>query len=713
MLKVSKAIVKSRYVILALAVLLLIPSAIGFLNTKINYDILYYLPKDIETMRGQDVLLEDFGKGAYGIFVCEGMKSADQIKLVEKIEQIDHVAEVICYNDITDGEVPVEMLPDKIRNLFYSKDGSGCLMFIFFDSTSSSDETMGAIKELRKTAGRQCLLSSMAAVVTDTKDLVQEQTPIYTLIAVALSLVVLMLTMDSFLVPLLFLADIGITIIYNLGSNFVSGEISFITMALVAILQLGVTMDYSIFLYHSYCEQKQRYDDKKEAMANAISTTIVSVAGSSLTTIAGFLAMCFMTFTLGLDMGIVMAKGVVFGVIGCVTILPALILVFDKAVEKTKHKPFTLPGKGLAGFIGKAYIPVTMLLILLWIPAIYGNKNIDVYYKLDSSLPDSLQSVQANRELEKGYEISSVSMILVDDSLKPKEIKKMLEEIEAVDGVNFAIGSDSLVSPMIPSSMIPAGMLTSLESGGHKLLLVSSAYQVATDEIGKQCGQISRIIKRYDPDSMFIGEAPATKDLIEITDKDFKIVSAVSIGAIFLLIMFVLKSVSLPVILVTVVELAIYMNMSLAYYTGSTLPFIASICVGTIQLGATIDYAILLTTRYKTERIAGKNRKDAVHIAVETSVNSVFSSALGFFAATIGCAVYSNIDLIGSICLLLARGALLSMFIVITLLPSLLIIADPLIIRTTLGMKDCVKRAKEDKKENSSGMKLQRGMGTV
>ena len=700
MLRFGKGVVKLRWFILALSVLLLIPSVIGYLNTRINYDILYYLPKDIETMKGQDILLEDFGKGAYGILVCDNLPTADQIKMEEKLSKVDHVSSVVCYSSLTGGEIPAALIPDKIKDVFYSKDGKGCLMFIFFDSTSSTEETMKAIKDIRSVAGKQCLLSSMAAVVTDTKDLVQEQIPIYTSIAVVLALIVLMLTMDSYLVPVLFLADIGMTIIYNLGSNFIKGEMSFITMALVAILQLGVTMDYSIFLYHSYVEQKMIVSDKKEAMANAIAVTLTSVAGSSLTTIAGFLAMCFMTFTLGLDMGVVMAKGVVFGVLGCVTILPSLILVCDKAIEKTKHR-FTLrlPSKGLARFFDKGYIPAAIILMLLWIPAIFGYSRINVYYKLDKSLPETLSCVQANKALEKDYDMNSVSMILVDSKQPAKDTKKMLEDLKGVEGVEFAIGLDSFQGTLVPDAVITSDLTKDLRSDRYKLLLVSSRYQVATDEANAQCDEINKIVKSYDKEAMFIGEAPATKDLIKITDRDFKVVSAVSIGAIFILILMVLKSASIPLILVAVVELAIYLNMSISYYTGTTLPFIASICVGTIQLGATIDYAILMTTRYKTERIGGADRKSAVKTAVETSVNSVFSSALGFFAATIGCAVYSDIDLISSICLLLARGALLSMALVILLLPALLLIFDPVIIRTTAGMKCCVEREKIKKKQ--------------
>ncbi len=696
MRKVAGLIVKLRYVILAVSILLLIPSAIGFFNTRINYDILYYLPKDIETMKGQDVLMDDFGKGAYGMLVCNGLSVSERNKLADKIKNVDHVAQVLCYDNIVDGEIPMQVLPEKMQKIFFSDKGT--LMMIFFDTTSSADETMDAIKDIRKVAGKTCFLSSMAAIVTDTKDLVEDQTPIYTAIAVVLALIVLMLMLDSFLVPIFFLLSIGMTIVYNLGTNVFKGEISFITMALVAILQLGVTMDYSIFLYHSYLEQKGKFEKKTDAMAEAITATIVSVTGSSLTTIAGFFAMCFMTFTLGLDMGIVMMKGVALGVIGCVTILPSMILVFDGAIEKTRHRSFKIPTKGLTNFVSKHYGIITVVIMLLWIPALIGYKNTNVYYKLDSSLPDYLPSVQGNKELDEGYEMSSVSMVLVDSSLSSKKTREMLDELNEVDGVSFALGLDSIKGAMIPEEVIPASAKESLESEHNKLLLISSEYQIATDEINEQCSEISRIIKSYDKDAMLIGEAPATKDLIDITDRDFKVVSAVSIGAIFLLIMFVLKSISLPIILVAVIELAIYINMGIAWYTGTTLPFIASICVGTIQLGATVDYAILMTTRYKTERIAGKNKKEAVKIALSTSVNSVFSSAMGFFAATIGVAVYSDVDLIGSLCMLLARGAILSMIIVLTLLPSLLLIFDGLIIRTTLGMKN-VKKETENKKE--------------
>jgi hypothetical protein len=686
MLEFAKKIVKLRIPILIIAVLLLIPSGIGFLGTRINYDILYYLPDDIETMQGQDILMDEFGKGAYGMFVCNGMSSADTIRMAEKLEEIDHVVEVISYDNITGGAIPKEMLPEDVRKIFYSDKGDGTLMFIFFDTTTSQDETMDAIMEIRQIAGEQCFLSSMSAIATDTKNLVESEMMIYTLIAVVLCSIVLLVTTDSFMIPVLFMASIGAAIIYNLGSNFIQGEISYITMALVAILQLGVTMDYSIFLYHSYKEAQEEYEDAKEAMAHAIAATIVSVTGSSLTTIAGFLAMCFMTFTLGLDMGIVMAKGVVMGVICCVTVLPALILTFDKAIKKTQHKALQLGTNGITKFVTKSYIVIAVVMVILWVPAAYGNNNVKVYYKLDESLPEYLPSRQANEALAEGYDMNSVSMVLVRSDLSSKDTKALLADMQDVEGVSFAMGIDSIMGPLIPESFLPDEVKNKLSSDNWKMLIVSSVYQVATDEVNEQCETLESIIKSYDPEGMLVGEAAATKDLVRITNTDFNTVSAVSIGAIFILILFVLKSVSLPIILVVVIELAIYVNMALAYYTGTTLPFIASICVGTIQLGATVDYAILMTTRYKTERMGGCTKKEAVEIALSTSVNAIFTSALGFFAATIGVGVYSDVDLIGAICMLLARGALLSMVIVLCTLPTMLLIFDKLICKTTIGM---------------------------
>ncbi|MGN0436030.1 MAG: RND family transporter [Wujia sp.] len=692
MQKLSEKIVKYRVAILIVAVILLIPSAIGFLNTRVNYDILYYLPDDIETMEGQDILMDEFGKGAYGLFVCNGLSTKDTIKLADKIDEIDHVAEVISFDSLTNGLVPEEMLPEKVRNIFYSKNGDGCLMFIFFDTTSSADETMDAIEEIQKVAGKTCFLSSMAVTCLDTKNLVENEMFIYTAIAVILTMLVLFLTTDSFMIPVVFMVSIGAAIIYNLGSNVIRGEISYITMALVAILQLGVTMDYSIFLYHSYLEACKYEEDHKTAMAKAITATITSVTASSLTTIAGFLSMCFMTFTLGLDMGIVMAKGVVIGVICCVTVLPALILTFDKVIAKTKHKDLEIPTAGISKLVTKNYIVVAILLLLLWVPAIYGYSNMDVYYKLDESIPEDLPSRTANAALAEDYDLASVSMLLVPADMKSKDVKAMLNDINNLEGIEFAIGLDSVIGSAIPQEALPESITSSLETENWKLLLVSSAYEVATDEVNAQCREINEIVKDYNEDILVIGEAPATKDLVEITDKDFTTVSIVSIGAIFVLILIATRSVTLPIILVLVIELAIYINEACAFFTGTTLPFIASVCVGTIQLGATVDYAILMTNRYKQERILGRSKAEAVRTAVDISLNSIFTSALGFFAATIGVAVYSDVDLIGSICMLLARGAIISMIIVNLLLPALFMIFDGLILRTTRGMRICIEQ---------------------
>ena len=695
MLKVSEKIVKFRKLILVLAFLLLIPSGMGYLNTKVNYDILYYLPDEIETMKGQDVLLDDFGKGAYGMFVCNGMNKSEVQNMKEEVEQIDHVAKVICFDSLTGGRIPKEVLPESVKDIFYGRDGNSTLMFLFFDTTTSQDETMDAVEELRQIAGKNCFLSSMSAISTDTKNLVESEMLVYTAIAVVLCILVLLVTTDSFLIPILFMISIGLAVIYNLGSNIIQGEISYITMALVAILQLGVTMDYSIFLYHSYKEQQEEYEDSKEAMAHAIAATIVSVTGSSLTTIAGFLAMCFMTFALGLDMGVVMAKGVVLGVICCVTVLPSLILVFDKWVKKTEHKAIHIKGEKLTKLITKIYPVIAILMVVLSIPAIHGNNNVKVYYKLDESLPEELPSRQANAVLADNFELSSISMVLVDADMSTVDTVAMMDDIQNIDGVSFALGADSLKAPLIPEEMLPGELEAELTSDNWKLILVSSEYEVATDEANAQCEAIEKVIKSYDPDGMLVGEAPATKDLVRITDRDFRVVSIVSIGAIFLLICIVLKSVSLPIILVAVIELAINVNMALSYYTGSVLPFIASVCVGTIQLGATVDYAILLTTRYKQERIGGAGRKAAVATALMASVNAVFTSALGFFAATVGVALYSDVDLIGSICMLLARGAILSMIIVLIFLPSMFLIFDRLILATTWDMRHLNKRQKE------------------
>ena len=684
MVNFGKKVVKYRVLILILVVLLLIPSVFGYLNTRVNYDVLTYLPDNIETMKGQDILVNDFGTGAFSMFIVDGMEEKDVAELKEKIEKVDHVANVIWYDSIADISVPMSMLPDDIYDVFNSD--TGTMMAIFFDEGTSSDGTMDAIAQIRKIAGKQCFLSGMSAVVTDTKNLAEKETPVYVLIAVILAVIVLGLTMESFFVPLLFMLSIGMAIIYNLGSNYFMGEISYITKALAAVLQLGVTLDYSIFLMHSYEEQQVRYDgDKKRAMAHAISQTFSSVMGSSITTIAGFIALCFMSFTLGLDIGIVMVKGVIFGVIACVTILPSMILCCDKIIEKTKHKPF-LPDIGrISDKVTKRYLVYVVLFLLFLFPAIYGNNHTAVYYNLDETLPKDLPSIIANEKLKEDYDMNTTHMILVDSSVSSTDVNKMIKEMDKVDGVKWALGLDSLVGPSVPSDMIPESVSSMLKNDKYQLLLVNSEYKVASDEVNAQIKALNKILHKYDKTGMLIGEGPLTADLIDITDQDFKTVSAVSIGIIFVIILVLFKSISLPVILVGVIEFAIFVNMGIPYYTGTKLPFVASIVIGTIQLGSTVDYAILMTTRYKRERNHGANKHDAITTAHRVSAQSIMVSALSFFAATIGVGLYSNIDMISSLCILMARGALISMVVVIFVLPSMFMVFDKVIVKTSKG----------------------------
>lgn len=684
MVNFGKKVVKYRVLILILGVLLLIPSVFGYLNTRVNYDVLTYLPDNIETMKGQDILVNDFGTGAFSMFIVDGMEEKDVAELKEKIEKVDHVANVIWYDSIADISVPMSMLPDDIYDVFNSD--TGTMMAIFFDEGTSSDGTMDAIAQIRKIAGKQCFLSGMSAVVTDTKNLAEKETPVYVLIAVILAVIVLGLTMESFFVPLLFMLSIGMAIIYNLGSNYFMGEISYITKALAAVLQLGVTLDYSIFLMHSYEEQQVRYDgDKKRAMAHAISQTFSSVMGSSITTIAGFIALCFMSFTLGLDIGIVMVKGVIFGVIACVTILPSMILCCDKIIEKTKHKPF-LPDIGrISDKVTKRYLVYVVLFLLFLFPAIYGNNHTAVYYNLDETLPKDLPSIIANEKLKEDYDMNTTHMILVDSSVSSTDVNKMIKEMDKVDGVKWALGLDSLVGPSVPSDMIPESVSSMLKNDKYQLLLVNSEYKVASDEVNAQIKALNKILHKYDKTGMLIGEGPLTADLIDITDQDFKTVSAVSIGIIFVIILVLFKSISLPVILVGVIEFAIFVNMGIPYYTGTKLPFVASIVIGTIQLGSTVDYAILMTTRYKRERNHGANKHDAITTAHRVSAQSIMVSALSFFAATIGVGLFSNIDMISSLCILMARGALISMVVVIFVLPSMFMVFDKVIVKTSKG----------------------------
>lgn len=692
--KLGRGIVKARIPILVISILLLIPAALGYINTRVNYDILYYLPKEIDTMQGQDILLDEFQKGAYAIVVVDGMHGRELTKLEDKIENVDHVAKLISYNSIVGGDIPLEMIPEKLRSQFYNSDKDSTMLAIFFDDTTSSDGTMNAIKEIRKVTDGQCFISGMSAVVTDTKTLSEKETPIYVLIAVILACIVLALFMDSFLVPVFFMLSIGIAIVYNLGSNYFMGEVSYITKALAAVLQLGVTLDYSIFLWHSYKEMKEEYgDDHKEAMAHAIASTITSVVGSSITTVAGFIALCFMSFTLGMDLGVVMAKGVVFGVICCVTVLPALILTFDKALEKTMHREI-LPARfdKLAGFIvNHAWIFIVIFVALLG-PAIYGYQHTNVYYDLADTLPANLDCSIANKKLEENFDVNSIYMILADSELNSKDANKMMTEIKDLDGVTFALGLDSAIGNEIPKELIPESLKSELVSDKHQIMMVGSDYKVASDEINNQITTIQDIAKKYDSTSMVIGEAPCTKDLITITDTDFKRVSVVSIGAIVVIILLVFKSISLPVVLVAAIEFAIFINMGLPYYLGTTIPFIASVVIGTIQLGATVDYAILMTTRYKRERFAGATKKEAITTALSTSIPSIIVSALGFFAATFGVGLISSVDMIGSLCSLMARGAIVSMIVVIFVLPSLFVLLDKIIIHTSMGFIDKSKK---------------------
>lgn len=689
MKKFGKVVVKLRIPILVLSFLLLIPSVLGYFNTRVNYDILYYLPSDIDTMQGQDILLDDFGKGAYAMVVVDGMNKSNVSKLVKKVEGVDHVASVISYSGIVGDDVPSEILPDKFRSYFENEDSGATLFAIFFDDTTSSDDTMKAIQEVRDVTDNQCYIAGMSAVVTDTKTMAEKETPFYVLVAVVLVCIVLAIFMDSFLVPVFFMLSIGMAIVYNLGSNYFLGEVSYITKALAAVLQLGVTLDYSIFLWHSYKEAKEETpDDHHEAMAVAIGNTLTSVVGSSITTVAGFIALCFMSFTLGLDLGVVMAKGVVLGVIGCVTILPSLILTFDKALEKTMHREimpnFDKPARWI---VNHSWIFLIIFVLLLG-PAIYGYNNTKVYYDLSDTLPEKLNCSQANKMLAENFDgTNSIYMILADSNLSAEDSDAMMNEVNDLDGISFALSIDSALGGEIPTEMLPDSLVSELKGDEYQIMMVSTNYTIASDEINDQINKVDAIAKKYDAKSMVIGEAPCTKDLITITDKDFKTVSAVSIVAIFFIIFFVLKSISLPVILVAAIEFAIFVNMGIPYYTGTTIPFISSVVIGTIQLGATVDYAILMTTRYKRERAAGNSKKEAISIALGTSIPSIIVSALGFFAATFGVGMIASVDMIASLCTLMARGAIISMFVVIFVLPSLFVLLDKVIIHTSLGFK--------------------------
>lgn len=686
-MKFGKAVVKSRIAILIVAIVLLIPSVLGMIFTRVNYDMLNYLPDSLDTIKGQDYLLEDFDKGAFSFLIFENMNEKDIVRTEEKIKEIDHIVTVLWYDDIADMSIPMEVLPDKIYDAFNSDNST--LMAVFFDTSSSADETMDAITQIRAVAGEQCFVSGISAMVTDLRDLCEEQEAIYVAIAVILAVVAMMIFMDNWIIPFVFLASIGMAILMNLGSNYFLGEISYITKALSAILQLAVTMDYSIFLWHSYGEQKKIYGDHKTAMAVAIKETTRSVLGSSITTVAGFIALCFMTFTLGRDLGIVMAKGVIFGVIGCVTILPSLILVLDKPLEKTMHRSLIPSTKKLAKGIIKIFPAFLILFAMIIYPSYYGysNTNNEVYYDLSKSLPEDMSNVIANTKLKEEFGVGTTHMVLIDSKLPAKQVRKMTEEMENVDGVKYVLGLESVVGSLVPEEILPESVTGILKSDRWELMLINSEYQTASNEVSTQIEQLNSIIRKYDNEGLLIGEAACTNDLIDITSVDFQVVNMISIIAIFLIIAVVEKSISLPIILVVVIELAIFINLGLPHYMGESLPFIAPICISTIQLGATVDYAILMTTRYKKERSLGNDKRTAVTTALETSIPSIIVSAMGLFAATVGVAIYSDVDMIGSLCALMARGAIISALCVILILPAMFMLSDKVIGVTTLGFK--------------------------
>ena len=687
-MKFGKWVVKCRIPILVLAVALLVPSLIGMIMTRINYDMLTYLPGDIDTVVGQDILMDEFGKGAFSFVIIEGMDPKDVSSLREDISHVDHVDTVLWYDDFADVSVPMEILPSKLYDAFNS--GDSTMLAIFFDTSTSSDDTMEAITAIRSIAGKQCFVSGMSAMVTDLKDLCEKEEPIYVGIAVALACVAMMIFMDNWITPFVFLMSIGMAILLNMGTNYFLGEISYLTKALSAVLQLAVTMDYSIFLWHSYEEQKSMYEDNKEAMAVAINNTLTSVVGSSITTVAGFIALCFMSYTLGLDLGIVMAKGVILGVIGCVTTLPSMILVLDKLLQKTSHKSL-LPDMGkVASGITKVF-PVFLILFLgLILPSYLSYKatNNEVYYDLGETLPEDMAYVVANSKLQEDFGVGATHMVLVSTDVSDTDVRAMIHEMENVEGIKYALGLESVVGPLLPEEMLPESVKEVLKSDDWELLLVNSEYKTATDEVNAQINELNTILKKYDSKGMLIGEAPCTKDLIETTDEDFKVVNTVSIVAIFVIIALVEKSITLPLILVAVIELSIFINLGLAHLTGTSLPFIAPICISTIQLGATVDYAILMTTRYKQERYEGRDKREAVTNALKVSIPSIIVSAMGLFSATFGVALYSDVDIISSLCDLMARGAIVSMFAVILFLPAMFMLFDKMICVTSIGFRN-------------------------
>lgn len=683
MIKFGKWIAKHKVLIVIISMLLLIPSFLGMAATRVNYDILSYLPDSLETVEGQDIMVDEFGMGAFSMVVVEDMELKDVAKLKEKFQDVEHVKDVLWYDSVADLSIPVSMIPAKFKDGFFN--GDATMMIALFDDTTSSDAAMEAVTDMRKIANEQCFISGMSGVVTDIKNIALQEMPIYVVIAACLSLLVLLLAMDSLIIPVLFLLSVGLAVVYNLGSNIFLGEVCYITKSLTAVLQLGVTMDYSIFLLNSFEAYKKKYDAKDRAMAHAIADTFKSVAGSSVTTIAGFLALCVMTFALGRDMGIVMAKGVVIGVICCVTVLPAMILVFDGVIEKTKHKPLIRSMDKPSGFITKHYKVWLLIFLILLYPAVYGNNHTQIYYNIDKSLPATLDSNVSNEKLKEDFDMSTVHMVLLKNGLDSKEKTQMLDQIDKVDGVKWSLGMNSLIGPTFPESMIPSNIKEMLQSDNYEVQFICSEYSSATDECNAQLDEIQKIVKKYSPESMVIGEAPLMKDLQDTTDVDLQRVNILSMAAIFVIILFVFKSISLPFILLAVIEFAIFVNMAIPYYQGVTLPFVASIVIGAIQLGATVDYAILMTSNYQKQRHLGKTKKEAISIAHKFSMKSIIVSGCSFFAATFGVALYSKVDMIGAICTLLARGAVISTIVVLLVLPAMFMVFDPIIVHTSKG----------------------------
>ena len=694
-MKFARGVVRLRVPILVLTVILLIPAVLGMVSTRVNYDMLTYLPGEIDTVVGQDQLMEEFHKGAFSFLIFEDMPEKQVAALKQQVERIDHVDTVLWYDSLADLSIPMELLPKDLYRTFNTEHST--MMAVFFDSSTSADETMEAVEQIRAVCGKQCFVSGMTALVVDLRNLCEREEPIYVGLAVLMALIAMLLLLDNYLIPFVFLASIGAMILMNLGTNYFLGEISYITKALSAVLQLAVTMDYSIFLWHGYQEQRSRCSDRLEAMAQAIHNTLTSVVGSSVTTIAGFIALCFMSFTLGRDLGLVMAKGVLLGVIGCVTVLPALILVLDRPLQKLSHRPLILRTGKLAARLVRIFPVFLILFALIVVPAFYGytKANDEVYYDLGRCLPEDINYAVSRSKLSEEFDVASTHMVLVDADLPAKQVRAMLSEMEQVDGVKYAVGLESLIGDRIPAEFIPERLTGALRSENLELLLINSRYLPASDAVNAQIDELNAILKRYDPSGKLIGEAPCMKDMISISGHDFQVVTAVSVAAIFLIILFVEKSLTLPLILIAVIEVGIFINLGLPHYLGSSMSFITPICISTIQLGATVDYAILMTTRYKAERVGGKDRKTAVTTALAASIPSILVSGTGLFAATFGVALYSDVEIISSMCMLMARGAVISMLLVILILPAMLLLFDRLICKTTLGMTRVEKHSAE------------------